>query len=39
MSAVSVLVMDCTTIGAFPPTGTLPITTLQRSRRGAGPYS
>jgi hypothetical protein len=39
MSAVSVLVIDCTTIGALPPIGMLPIVTLRLARRGAGPCS
>src|SRR5687768_6822839 len=37
MSAVSVLVIDCTTTGACPPTRTLPILTCRVMRRGAGP--
>src|SRR5690606_721357 len=36
-SAVSVLVMDCTTTGAPPPTSTFPIRTRRVARRGAGP--
>src|SRR5690606_35930197 len=37
MSAVSVLVIDCTTTGAPPPTRTLPTRTWRVSRRRAGP--
>ena len=36
-SAVSVLVIDCTTTGAVPPTATPPTTTWRVARRGAGP--
>src|SRR5690606_34998084 len=36
-SAVSVLVIDCTTTGAPPPTATLPTRTWRVVRRGAGP--
>jgi hypothetical protein len=36
-SAVSVLVIDCTTTGASPPTRTPPISTCRVRRRGAGP--
>src|SRR5690606_34907158 len=36
-SAVSVLVIDCTTTGASPPTATPPIRTWRVGRRGAGP--
>src|SRR4051812_13026964 len=36
-SAVSVLVIDCTTIGAPPPTATLPTMTCVVLRRGSGP--
>src|SRR5690606_2508135 len=36
-SAVSVLVMDCTTTGAPSPTSTFPIRTWRVARRGAGP--
>src|SRR5690606_13843333 len=38
-SAVSVLVMDCTTTGAPPPTSTLPTRTWRVARRRAGPES
>src|SRR6195952_3693128 len=37
MSAVSVLVIDCTTIGAPPPTATLPTMTWVLRCRGCGP--
>jgi hypothetical protein len=37
MSAVSVLVIDWTTIGACPPTATPPMRTWRVARRGAGP--
>src|SRR6266700_4893925 len=37
ISAVSVLVMDCTTIGAPPPTATLPTMTCVVLCRGLGP--
>src|SRR5688500_420632 len=37
-SAVSVLVIDCTTTGASPPTATPPMRTWRVARRGAGPY-
>src|SRR4051812_40213976 len=37
ISAVSVLVMDCTTIGAPPPTAMLPTMTCVVWCRGAGP--
>ena len=37
MSAVSVLVIDCTTTGASPPSSTLPTRTWRVARRGAGP--
>jgi hypothetical protein len=37
MSAVSVLVIDCTTIGAPPPTATSPTLTWVVRCRGAGP--
>src|SRR5512146_1871551 len=37
ISAVSVLVMDCTTIGAPPPTATLPTMTCVVWCRGLGP--
>ena len=37
MSAVSVLVIDCTTTGASPPTRTLPTRTWRVARRVAGP--
>src|SRR5215475_3683446 len=36
-SAVSVLVIDCTTIGALPPTATLPTITCVVLCRGSGP--
>src|SRR5690606_14935953 len=36
-SAVSVLVIDCTTIGAPPPTVTPPTSTATVLRRGCGP--
>jgi hypothetical protein len=36
-SAVSVLVIDCTTIGAPPPTFTPPTITGTLTRRGLGP--
>ena len=36
MSAVSVLVMDCTTTGASPPTMTPPTVTGTDARRGSG---
>src|SRR6478672_104931 len=36
-SAVSVLVIDCTTTGASPPTATPPTHTWRVGRRGAGP--
>src|SRR3546814_7481153 len=36
-SAVSVLVIDCTTTGASPPTATPPMRTWRVFRRGAGP--
>jgi hypothetical protein len=35
-SAVSVLVIDCTTTGALPPTATPPTCTCRVCRRGAG---
>ena len=38
-SAVSVLVMDWTTIGAPPPIATCPTRTWRLARRGAGPCS
>ena len=38
-SAVSVLVMDCTTIGAPPPTSTPPTSTATDRCRGCGPAS
>ena len=38
-SAVSVLVMDCTTMGASPPTRTPPTSTDTERRRGCGPAS
>jgi len=37
ISLVSVLVIDCTTTGASPPTVTAPICTGKVARRGAGP--
>src|SRR5882724_10046601 len=39
MSAVSVLVMDCTTTGAPPPTATPPTATATDRRRSCGPAS
>ena len=36
-SAVSVLVIDCTTTGASPPTFTPPISTCRVPRRGSAP--
>src|SRR5690606_39633422 len=36
-SAVSVLVIDCTTTGASPPTATPPIRTWRVGRRDSGP--
>src|SRR3546814_11601986 len=38
-SAVSVLVIDCTTTGASPPTRTLPTSTWRVLRRAAGPQA
>jgi hypothetical protein len=38
-SAVSVLVMDCTTMGAPPPTVTFPTFTATDWRRGCTPAS
>ena len=38
-SAVSVLVIDCTTIGAPPPSAMPPTITRRVARRGAGPFA
>src|SRR5437763_17066302 len=37
-SLVTVLVIDCTVIGASPPTGTLPTYTLRQARRWMSRY-